>query len=240
MHDYFPEYYEMFTSIMTNHYQYEYDKKMQDTNCNYNIPNTFEWIYDLGNDWRCNIYVEDIHYNDDDTKQKWCEYISGSGIPPPDNLGDFEDFYLMCLKCLDKYKYEINEFKTKQDFYEWLESGDQNIRWKQLYLDKNEWNAKIYPEWVTKIKPYYKPYNLNIDECFKWAVFERSIGCSVENRYQELRILRKNIRKDRKCNLCKTRKKTLMKCKGCRKISYCSKKCQKVSWKYNHRYSCNK
>ena len=242
MYTHYKQYFDIYSLIMLNHKGFKYDKKMSFKNFNYNIPNTFQWIYDLGNDWRSNIYVEYVEYNDNnnDIKRNWCEYICGSGITPPDNLGDFEDFYLMCLKCLDKYKYDINEFKTKKDFYEWINGeSEQMKRWKSVYLDKNEWNTQIYPQWVTNIKPYFKPYNINIDECFKWTVLESNIQCFMENKVYKLKILRRNIRNNRKCNNCKTRLKTLYKCKRCRRVRYCTKKCQKISWKYCHRFECH-
>ena len=44
--------------------------------------------------------------------------------------------------------------------------------------------------------------------------------------------------KDLRCDNCKVSFEKLRKCRRCQNVRYCSRECQKISWKYVHRYHC--
>ena len=47
-------------------------------------------------------------------------------------------------------------------------------------------------------------------------------------------------KKCERCEKCKSDKLNLWKCAACEKVYYCSRHCQKIHWKYEHRHQCRK
>ena len=51
----------------------------------------------------------------------------------------------------------------------------------------------------------------------------------------------RSCKKEKRCYLCQSKKSEcaeLRLCSGCEQVRYCSRQCQKVSWKNQHRYEC--
>eukprot|EP01084_Bolivina_argentea_P005632 10615_1 len=242
MQKYYKQYSRYYHAIMSSHlYQYTFDNNLRNLNFNYDLKNTFQWIYDLGNDWRCNVYLEEID-NDIVTKNKCMKYVTGSGIVPPESLGDFEDWKNMLLKCMGLYDKPINGTKTAKDFYDWQKRETSGIfldtSYMELWMIKNNWNGNMYPEWMGNSFPLFKPYNLNITEFFLSEFREQSSVYMKQNKTGEMKRLRSTIKQNKFCQQCCSMIGKLKRCKKCQLVFYCSKRCQKLSWNKYHRLVC--
>ena len=161
--------------------------------------------------------------------------MNGTGIALPDDIGNFEEWYLTMLLCLDLYPFEVMAHKTKNDFYYWLKNHHTNQFWCDMFAIKNEWNTKLYPNLVLdkEMYPYYVPYNLNIAELLTNVMGERTFMCLTDrNNKRTFLRLKYHVTSCKYCIHCMALKKKLKYCKRCyriknRKVFYCSSNAEK-------------
>eukprot|EP01084_Bolivina_argentea_P278722 476298_1 len=86
-----------------------------------------QFVYDLGDQYSFNIYVEEIGKITNENDTITCEYLGGSSCGPPEDIGGAYDWYQCILLC---YGYSLKQiratpslieaYKNGKDVYEWI------------------------------------------------------------------------------------------------------------------------
>ena len=176
------------------------------------------YTYDLGDQWRHRLVLEDIFQEDDAIS-----LISGKGGCPPEDSNGLEG-------------------KGNRSYAEFLEAYKKNpkkMKMKEAVKEVNKHAINYSNPWMGG-SITFKPLQFDI-------VYHRTLlHCMLAGPTVRARKGRMGENRDDKfhestrgCDCCGSRVKALSKCNACKKASYCSRECQVNHWK-THKVECKK
>lgn len=228
------------------------------SNSIHNRSDCLQWVYDFGTQWIHNIYFEESKPIENFTfyhkNAVYCEYLNGFTMCPIDDVGALRDYHLALLKCHNCYEKAINDYKTKHDIYSWMINA--NIYYFYLACSRMfddtvlvvnmDSNSNIHVNTVVTRKnarePLWNPYcyKSGVEHQVKQSLEQYNAMIKREHTTKRRMWMEWNSMKTKRCCYAKCLRidQRIKYCSGCRKISYCSRKCQKLDWKM-HRGLCD-
>ena len=204
------------------HVPYQYKKVMEDKGCPLAAllrkkGDIAYYTYDLGDNWLHRLVLEDIVAEEDGVT-----LMEGAGAcPPEDSNGLDAKGYRAYRDFLKEYKRNPKKQKMKEAIKE--------IRRSNNYARS----------WIGGLPIPFKPLEFNI-EYHRMLMKAMIAGPSVKTPKGVFAVTDGKFKESFKgCDNCGNRLKTLSKCAGCRKASYCSRECQVQAWKV-HKVECKK
>ena len=264
----FDAFYDKYYRGLYDENQYEFVDNQ--TNFSFTKTDCFQYGYDWGEEWTFNIYVVEKHKNVDNGFFSRFVDGKGVRPPNDvGSIEAYKWILEKCHFDPYALKMEVGDFKVPQDVYEWLctagksyfdywclmgtygvSGQNRNARNRLISffrsndsLDRNV-RKKIINE-LQSGRPFLCPYRpLQLSEIME-LLKRLNVQCAAEWNRKLKRCRRKNKqsrdgRKRKRCANCGNSKWTLKKCRRCQHAVYCSRRCQKVHWRKEHRVRCNR